>query len=191
MASSRMRRHRRMMALSLTSVLVLVACGDDAPTTSTTPSATDGTDATTHEVTATDYAFSGIPAEMAAGSTITFKNDSTVEVHEVVAFNVGDDDRPAMEILAGFESEPPAAPPALVIVQGPGGEPSITPIGDGQLTEPGRYLFLCAIQQGVEPGAYFAEAQRMQEAGEEGPVNIEGAGPPHFTLGMVTEATVS
>jgi len=188
--------------------LALTACGSDEDTTDTTDDtpteaapteddvATD--DAMAPEelaVTGQDYSFTGIPAEIAVGTTITFSNSSEAEVHEIVAVNVGADTAPLADILAGMQAamesgDSAGIDVALVAVAAPG-ETGQLFVGDGTLAEPGRYVFLCAIQQGVAPADYFAEAQRMAEAGEEGPVNIEGGGQPHALLGMVAEAQVS
>lgn len=77
-----------------------------------------------------------------------------------------------------------AGPPAFVILTPPGGDP-IPAVGDGTLTEPGRYLLMCAIPTGVDPGAYLEAAAA---AGGEKP-DVPG-GPPHFVHGMFAEITV-
>lgn len=202
---------RRAVVLAAAGALLLSACGDDAEpeaAESSEPEAVESSEPEeteteammepdTYEVSGTDYMYSGIPAEMAVGSTLVFTNESTVEVHELVAVNVGDDERPLFDILTEFQAaleagETSAIIPAMVHIQGPGGEPAIPAVNpSGTLTEPGRYIFLCAIQQGVDPQAYFEEAARMQEAGEEGPVVFEDGGQPHAALGMVAEARVS
>ena len=58
--------------------------------------------------------------------------------------------------------------------------------GDGTLTEPGRYLVLCAIPTGADPGEYLAAAA----ASEGGPPEGVAGGPPHFVNGMWAEVTV-
>jgi hypothetical protein len=77
-----------------------------------------------------------------------------------------------------------AAEPATVLLAEPGGE-QIPAVGDGTLTEPGRYLILCAIPTGVDPAVYLKAA--AESAG--GPPQVEG-GPPHFVNGMFAEVTV-
>ena len=76
------------------------------------------------------------------------------------------------------------AEPATVLLAEPGGE-QIPAVGDGTLTEPGRYLILCAIPTGVDPAVYLKAA--AESAG--GPPQVEG-GPPHVVNGMFAEVTV-
>jgi hypothetical protein len=61
----------------------------------------------------------------------------------------------------------------------------IKAVGDGTLTEKGRYAVICAIPVGADPAAYLAAAQSSQG----GPPNVPG-GPPHLTQGMFGEITV-
>jgi hypothetical protein len=98
------------------------------------------------------------------------------------------EERPVAELL-----EDPAAmgqlfsggPPAAVIVAAPASDQPGAVVGDGALTEPGRYALICSIPTGADPDAYLAAAA----AAEGGPPEVEG-GPPHFVEGMVAEITV-
>src|SRR5690606_35839847 len=84
--------HQALTALvPLTSLVLLgTACGDD-----------DAALPDTVEVVATDYAFAGLPARIGTDTTVTMRNDSTGEVHELVVFPLPDDiDGTAAEILA-------------------------------------------------------------------------------------------
>jgi hypothetical protein len=201
-------RFRRRLALSLALVLagalIGVACGDDDDDASTDTTAAESADDPTDgagadestseegdvvEVSAVDYAFEGLPASVPAGTRLAIANDAPAELHELVAIRLPDDEtRTADELMALPEAEADAllggGPPAAVLLAEPGGEP-ISAVGDGTLSEPGRYLVLCAIPTGVAPADYLAAAA---EAGD-GPPQVEG-GPPHFVHGMYTELVV-
>jgi uncharacterized cupredoxin-like copper-binding protein len=198
--------------------LALVACGDDddAGDASTTEAVTDapadtgatattaagaattagGSDSTassdhvTVAVQGVDYAFEDLPAEVAAGTELTFSNASEVEFHEMVVIRIPDDEeRPVEELLQLPEEEIDAifgdGPPALVSVAGPG-EDGMPVVGDGTITEPGRYVVACFIPVGADSAAV---ADAMQSTGTEQP--DLGDGPPHFTQGMWAELTVT
>src|SRR5690606_22129873 len=141
---------------------------------------------------AVDYGFEGLPETVEAGSTITMTNASEAEVHELVAFLLPEDEtRSAEELLALPEEEQAAligeAPPALVLVAMPGTGPeeNIVAVGDGTLTQAGRYLVACFIPVGADPEAFLEAAQA---SGDEPPATEGGA--PHFTEGMFAEVTV-
>jgi hypothetical protein len=76
-------------------------------------------------------------------------------------------------------------PPAMVQIAMPASNEAIMPIGDGTVTEPGRYVVACFIPQGADPQEYMEAAQQSTE----GPPQVEG-GPPHIALGMYAEFTV-
>ena len=76
--------------------------------------------------------------------------------------------------------------PALVIVAKPGEDGALL-VGDGNLSEPGRYAIVCFIPTGVDPDAYLTAV----EASGGGAPAIEGAGPPHAFNGMYQEVTVN
>lgn len=142
-------------------------------------------------VTASDYAFGDVPASLPAGGRLTLVNTSDVEVHELVAVRLPDgEERPAAELVALPEAELGAlfgaGEPAAVVLAPPGGAPAIPAVDDGTLAEPGRYLLLCAIPVGADPGAYMEAAAASQEGPPEG-----FDGPPHFTQGMVAELEVT
>ena len=196
-------RARRLGAvLATAAVLFAPACGsdDDETTTATTeapatsapttdaPAEPADDDHTLH-VTAVDFAFEDLPSEIPAGTRITLGNDAPSEMHEPVAIRLPDEEtRSATELMALPEAELGAlmggAEPATVLLAEPGGE-QIPAVGDGTLTEPGRYLILCAIPTGVDPAVYLKAA--AESAG--GPPQVEG-GPPHFVNGMFAEVTV-
>jgi hypothetical protein len=155
---------------------LLSACGSEA-------SAVDDGVLT---VTTTDFAYGGIPDEVPAGTRLTVQNDSTTELHELVAIRLPESDqRSATELLADLSTLLTAGPPAAVLLAAPGDEP-IAAVSDGTLREPGRYLLLCAIPTGADPAEYLAAAA----ASSDGPPQVAG-GPPHFNHGMVAELVVT
>ena len=159
------------------SLVVLAGCGED------------DADALpdTVEIAASDYAFGGLPARIGSDTTLTMRNTSTDEVHELVAFPLPDDiEGTAAEILELPEEQLASfldGPPALVTIAGPGAEP-VVPVGDGTLPEPGRYLLFCAIPTGADPTEFLAAA-----ATSDGPPDVPG-GPPHFVHGMAATVEV-
>ncbi len=168
---------RRLLTTALVPLVAgLAACGDD------------GLEPKDFAIVATDYAFEGLPDEAAAGSTLTLSNESTAEVHELVAIRLPEDEeRAADELVALPMPELMAFTAGLTgVTVAPPAADGFVVEGSGELTEPGRYLILCAIPTGVDPGEYLAAAQASQG----GPPEIDGAGPPHFVQGMYAELTV-
>jgi hypothetical protein len=161
-------------AVLVATVPGLAACGDDAA----------GAELTL-EVSMRDFAFDNLPDRVPVGVEIVATNESTTELHEFVAFRLDDtDDRPVAEIVDGdLGAVFGTAPPAAVVLVPPGGEP-IVAVGDGTLTEPGRYLIICTIPTGVDPQVYLDAA-----AASDGPPQVDG-GPPHVTHGMYAELAV-
>lgn len=194
------RRHlatRRAAGLLLTLLLTSVtACaGDDnddsASTTTeatTSPTTNQSTDAETATITAVDYGFEGVPADLTAGATLTLRNESASEVHELVAMRLpAGETRGADELGTLPEGELNAVvggPPVLVVIAPPEDDGFVA-LGDGTLADPGRYLLVCFIPTGADPSA-FLEAL---EANPGEPPSVPG-GPPHFTAGMYAEVTV-
>ena len=163
--------------------LALAACGDDDDAGATaTEEAADVV-----EVTAIDFGYEGLPATLAAGTQLTLANASEVELHELVAFRLPDDEaRPVSELVALPEEEVLATlgEPVTVLLAPPGGD-QIPAVGDGTLAEPGRYAIVCVIPTGADPDEYLQAAA----ASEEGPPEVEG-GPPHIAEGMFAELVV-
>lgn len=136
-----------------------------------------------------DYAFTDLPSELAAGSSLTVDNRSDDELHELVAVRLPDDEDRVVEDLLQLPPEELAAffpGVRAVLLQPPGSSDVIAAEGDGTLTEPGRYLVLCAIPTGADPEEYLAAAA---EADGGPPQGVDG-GPPHFVNGMWAELDV-
>jgi hypothetical protein len=191
-ARSTRTRLTRLVAPLAILTLTLAACGDDDGSPAEAAPVADGqtvpAEPTTIEVTAVDFEFQNLPERVPVGTKLTLVNNAPTELHELVAFRLPDDEdrsveellsQPFEELVAMFEAEEPAA----VLLAAPGGE-QIAAVGDGTLTEPGRYAILCIIPTGVEPEAYLAAA-----AESEGPPQVE-AGPPHIAHGMFAELIV-
>ena len=142
----------------------------------------------TKTVTAADYSFQNLPKEVDAGTTLKLENSSPRELHEMVLIRIPDSEtRPVTELVKLPESELErlfAGDPAMVLLRAPGGE-QINAVGDGKVTEKGRYAVICGIPTGADPAAYLAAAQSSQG----GPPQVAG-GPPHFVNGMFGEIRV-
>lgn len=141
------------------------------------------------DVELVDYAFVGLPDELASGATISIDNTSDSELHEFVALRLPDgEERSAEELLQLPPEELAAFFPgvATVLLQAPGSDEVIPAEGDGTLAQPGRYLVICAIPTGADPGEYLAAAAEA----EGGPPEGVAGGPPHFVNGMWAELTV-
>lgn len=199
---------RRRTALAASCLLVLgglaAACGDDDDTTSTTaddPTTTvaEGTGADTGheaaddgdhpdvvEITAVDYGFEGLPDMVPAGTRLSLTNDGN-EPHELVAMRIPDEETRSVEELLQLPQ------PELMAILGADAEPATvilsahgttdTPgavVGDGTLTEPGRYAIVCFLPVGSDDSILDPEA--------DGPP--ESDAPPHITQGMFAELLV-
>jgi len=142
------------------------------------------------EVVASDFAFGGIPETVAPGTRFALTNASDKELHEMVVFRIVDTEtRPIDELVALPEAELQAVlvpgPPTMVQLTFPGSDEAIPAVGDGTVTEPGRYAVVCFIPEGVDPQEYMAAAEQSGD----GPPDVEG-GPPHVAKGMYAEFTV-
>lgn len=192
-SSSRLKRRAAAASvpLLLAMAVALPACGsDDDSVTTTTKATTTTTEAepTTTvadgsiTVTAVDFAYEDLPETVPAGTKFKLVNDAPEELHEFVAFRLPDDEeRSADELIELPQAELEAVfggPPATVLLAKPGG-PQIEAVGDGTLTEPGRYLVACSIPVGADPDELL-ESEGPPPAG----------GVPHFHKGMYAEIVV-
>jgi hypothetical protein len=143
----------------------------------------------TKTVTAVDYRFDDLPSSVKAGTTLTLKNGSDKELHEMVLARLPDGETRSVEELMRLPEDQLGAlfsgPPALVMFAPPGDGEPILAVGDGKLSEKGRYLVMCSIPTGADPAAFLQAAQNSSG----GPPEVAG-GPPHFTHGMYGEITV-
>jgi hypothetical protein len=131
-------------------------------------------------VTAVDFAFEGVPTEVASGTTLGLTNEGQ-EVHEMVVVRRLPTTTQSLEELL-------AMPPdqAMGLVEDAGfafAEPGQTAAETVTVGEPGDYIMVCFIPAGttslpsIDPNA-------------SAPPSL-GTGAPHFTLGMVEEFTVT
>ena len=183
---SRPPRRWRVAAALIAIGLAASACGDDSPVESPADAAADPD---LIEVVAVDFHFEGLPERVPAGTQLTLVNEAPSELHEIVALRLPDDeDRPVDELasLSPEEMGPTLASlePSMVLLAAPGGE-QIAAVGDGTLTEPGRYLLICMIPTGIDPDVYLQAAAES----EGGPPQVDG-GPPHIVHGMFAELIV-
>ncbi|MGH9190490.1 MAG: hypothetical protein ACRD0Q_10735 [Acidimicrobiales bacterium] len=126
-------------------------------------------DGTKQAVTAVDYGYTGLPAQITAG-LVRFKLQNTgTEHHEitVLARKAGVTET-FDQILALPEEQGRAKVDSITQVDSAAGQAGYTSAD----LKPGRYLMTCFIPKGT--------------VGDK-----EGDGPPHFTLGMKQEITVS
>jgi hypothetical protein len=157
-----------------------------SPATSA-PVPTDPASAAPVAVIGADFEFVGLPTEVAAGTQFQFGNESAAELHEMVAVRIAEgDQRPLIEIVNDDLGSLFAAPPSFVLLAPPGGE-QITALGDGTLSEPGRYAVVCMIPTGIDPFVYLDAAAQSGD----GPPQVEGGGAPHIFSGMYAEVTVT
>jgi hypothetical protein len=203
------RARRRFAPLAVAGVLALslAACGgddDDDAASDTTAAAAATTEAPAPETTEAaapestephtsahgDPATAPPPAPRAPGTALTFTNTSDAEFHEMVVIRIPDDEtRPVAELatLPPEESDAVFADsmPALVSVAAPG-EEGMPVVGDGVISEPGRYAVVCFIPIGADPQAVVDAMQSESST----PPDL-GDGPPHITAGMYGELTVT
>ena len=142
------------------------------------------------QVDGIDYGFENLPAEVPAGTMLTFRNTSDAEFHEMVVMRIPDEETRSVEELTALPPEESDAifaevMPALVSVAAPG-EEGMPVLGDGTITEPGRYAVVCFIPVGADP-AVVAEAMQTESSG---PPDL-GDGPPHASAGMYGELIVT
>lgn len=156
------------------------------PTPSTPTPSTGAPNAATVVVTGADYRFDALPEQVVAGTRFELANSSSVELHEMVAVRLPDEEqRPLVDLVVNDLGSLFAAPPSFVLLAPPAGE-QITAVGDGALTEPGRYAIVCMIPTGIDPIEYLTAAANSGD----GPPQVDGGGAPHVMNGMYGEVTV-
>lgn len=142
----------------LTLAVLAVACNGAAPSSGAV------------EVSGVDYRFDGVPASLAAGTSLTFRNVGS-EVHEMVVVRRNEDVTTSFEEILrhGREAAQTQVTVLGAAVAPPGGVASEAIA----LDRPGLYALVCFIPTGTKPGASGAPT-----------------GPPHFTQGMIHEIVV-
>src|SRR5690606_22931399 len=115
------------------------------------------------EVVAVDFGFAQLPETVPAGTRLTLRNDASGELHELVAFRLDDDETRTIDELVALPPQDMQAAlgePTTVILAPPASEQIAVPIGDGTLSEPGRYAILCLIPTGADADEYLTAAAR-------------------------------
>jgi plastocyanin len=131
-------------------------------------------------VTAVDFAFENVPAEIPSGTTLGLTNNGQ-EVHEMVVVRKLPTTTQSFEELLAMPQDQ-----ALGLVQDIGvafAEPGATSADVVTTGEAGDYLMVCFIPAGT------TSLPSIDPASSELP--SLGTGAPHFTLGMVKEFTVT
>lgn len=153
---------------------------------STDPSASAGVSASAAagqpiEVIGTDYAYSEIGATLTGPVSFTFKNEGQ-DVHELILIRKNDDVTETFQELLAMPEEASAEKIGFlgVAIAAPGTTAPETLTAD----QPGQYLMICFIPQGTSSIPSMAPDAS-------GPPTGLGDGPPHFTLGMLREFTIS
>jgi len=162
------------VACGLATMLAIAGCGgSDSPPTI--------------DVIGKDFSYEGLPETIEAGTTLTLRNDSEVELHELVAVRLPDDeDRSVAELLQlPVEELGAAIGPASTVIIAPPSETGEVIVGSDVFDQPGRYAVFCAIPTEADPDEYLKAA-----ATSDGPPDVAG-GPPHFTAGMWAELAVT
>lgn len=137
-----------------------------------------------------DYGFANLPESVPAGTRLSLRNTATAELHEIAVFRLPDEVTEPLEELLQLppdELGPILGEPRAVLLQVPGSDEVIAAVGDGVLTEPGRYAVMCFIPYGADPFEYLAKAAES----EGGPPQGVAGGAPHFTYGMYAELEVT
>ncbi len=186
MMSSRL---RTLTALLTVLGITLAGCGetnDSAQDTANQDSVEEAAESQVVEVVLRDYEFVGLPQTVASGTQFTVVNESDSELHELVAVRLPEGEERSVNELAELPPEQLGAlgHPVTVLLAAPGG-PQIAAVGDGTLTQAGRYAIMCFIPTGADPQEYLQAAEDT----EDGPPQVEG-GPPHFMHGMHAELLV-
>lgn len=122
------------------------------------------------EVKAVNYEFTEAPTKVKAGTiAIEFTNDGT-EAHEAAVVRVNDGVTESLEeILALPEEE---AMERITFIGNTFAMPGDSSTGIVEVAEPGDYAFICFVPVGSTPD------------------NPEADGPPHASVGMISEFTI-
>ena len=140
-----------------------------------------------NRVTAVNYAFQGVPANLEPGRRLFRLNNTGTELHEMILLRKKTTTTESFDqILAlGAENQEEAeekvdeAGAVFAFPATAGGPQAVDSSVLLDLT-PGQYVAVCFIPVGLTPAA----AEAAQQSGQ------EPEGPPHFTRGMKTEFTV-
>jgi hypothetical protein len=153
------------------------------------------------EVGGVEYAYTGLPTSLPAGTELTFRNDGA-ELHELVVVRIADGVTESIGELLAMEAEG-RDPLAEGLVELVGGGPLIA--NPGELAEgslplerEGNYAALCFIPQGFVPSELEALGVTPDMLGPDtDPTTLSPevqaimANPPHLAAGMIQEFVVT
>ena len=188
----------RTLALLGAAALLLVSA---APVAAQDEASTDDSmdmEGPTVEVGGVDYAFTGLPTSVPAGTALTFTNDGT-EVHEMIVVRVTDEVTPLEELMEMPEEDTAGISEFvgyLSAFPGTSAEGSVT------VQTPGRYVATCVINQGSDPTAFEAigfDPAQLDENTDMSTLPPEvqellaelQSNPQHQELGMIQEFMVT
>jgi hypothetical protein len=135
------------------------------------------------DVAASEYSFGGVPPELHAGPTIISFANVGEEVHEILLFRVNDGVTLTLEELLALPEEEAFA--NVTFFTAAFAFPDEVGYGLTELT-PGRYVAVCSLPEHADPEMIA----QMTGPDSSAPPGAD-FGPPHFTLGMAQEITVS
>jgi hypothetical protein len=195
-----MSRSRTLGIVGAAALLVVSAAPAAAQDEATTDSTMD-MEGLSVEVAGVEYAYTGLPTSLPAGTALTFRNDGA-ELHELIVARIADGTTESLEELLGMEAEG-RDPVAEGLVEIIGGAPLIAnpgEVAEGSLLleREGDYVALCFIPQGFVPSELEALGVTPEMMGPDTdpadlPPEVQElmANPPHLAAGMIQEFTVT
>ena len=185
----------RTLALVGAAALLLVSAAPIVAQDEATTDASMDMEGLTLDVGGVEYAFTGLPTSVPAGTSLTFTNNGA-EVHEMVVARIADGVTESLEELLAMEGEgrDPIAEGLVEIV----GDmplfaaPGTTAEGTRTLESEGRYVVLCFIPQGLTDMSVLEQLGPDANPEDMSPeLQALMANPPHLALGMIQEFTVT
>jgi hypothetical protein len=191
----------RTLAFVGAAALLLVSAAPVAAQDEATTDSTMDMEGLSVEVGGVEYAFTGLPTSLPAGTELTFRNDGA-ELHELVVVRIADGVTESLGELLAMEAEG-RDPMAEGLVELVGGGPLIA--NPGELAEgtlpldrEGSYAALCFIPQGFVPSELEALGITPDMLGPDtDPADLPPeaqelmANPPHLAAGMLQEFVVT
>jgi plastocyanin len=151
-----------------------------APSESASAAPSGSAEGTRVDVVGTEYEYSGLEASYSGPITIAFRNEGA-EVHEIVVVKKNEGVTQSWEELLALPEDQSGE---LVTFAGVAfAEPGQTAADMVTASEPGEYMGICFIPAGT------TELPSL-DPNASGPPDL-GTGAPHFTLGMLTEFTIT
>jgi hypothetical protein len=187
-----MSRSRTLTLVGATALLLVSAAPVVAQDEATTDDAMD-MEGLSVEVGGVEYAYTGLPTSLPAGTELSFRNDG-VELHELIVARIADDTTEPLEELLAMGDAAIAEGKVEII----GGGPLIAnpgEVADGSLSleREGDYVALCFVPQGLVPEQLEEWGVTEDTPPEEWPAEAQAilANPPHLAAGMIQEFVVT